>query len=326
MRQAGRSLPEYRKLKLNHSFSEMVRIPELAAEVTLQPVRRFDFDAAIIFSDILVVAEALGQNFNYSEEHGVLMDWKLDHPNQIIQLSADSAVEKLSYVGLAISLVRKEVGAHKAIIGFAGSPWTLANFMLEGGGGRDFNKALKLYKHQPKSFEKLLEKLSEVTISYLKLQLSAGADVIQIFDSLAYLVPADEYISVSGKWIQFIIKELNPEVPKIVFVRGEHKPEIVSVLGAQVIGLDSSVRLRDYADRLPPNMAVQGNLDPLLLLSTPKEVACESRRLLQSMRGRSGHVFNLGHGVPPNAKLECIEALVQAVIENKLNMDAGGSS
>ena len=314
MRQAGRALPEYRALKKKHSFLEMVQTPELAAEVTLQPIQRFDFDAAILFSDILVVAEGLGQRYQFRDPGGIEMEFLLKSAEDIDRLEVEAVTERLQYVAKALSLVKSSLAGRTALIGFAGSPWTLANFMLEGGGMKDYTKAKALFYSDPQLFSKLLEKLTKAVSGFLQLQIDAGADTVQIFDSLGGVLSESNFGAGSARWMKEIISCLEGKAPVIVFSKGTHGnwAELVDT-GAQVLGLDSNVSLAKVRLGLPKTIAVQGNLDPFLLSTTPQVVAAETRRILSEMRGQAGHIFNLGHGVPPNAKLENIETLVQTV-------------
>ncbi|MBN2163051.1 MAG: uroporphyrinogen decarboxylase [Pontiellaceae bacterium] len=314
MRQAGRSLPEYRKLKEGYRFTELVQNPELAAEVTLQPIRRFGYDAAVIFSDILVVAEAMGQNYELLDQGGVRMDFELNSQADVDKLDASNVMDHIAYTPEAIKLVRKELGTEHAIIGFAGSPWTLASFMIEGGSSRENTRSRAMLYSEPALCRQLLEKITEATITYLKAQIAAGADVVQIFDSQGGTLASGLFWEVSGQWMKQIVDAINGEVPTIVFARNvHHNWDKVIKTGANVQGIDWSIDLRETADRLPSNVAVQGNLDPALLNASPEAAAAETRRLLDSMRGRSGFIFNLGHGVPPDADIAAIEAIAQTV-------------
>ena len=314
MRQAGRALPEYRRLKETSSFKELVHTPELAAEATLQPIRRFHFDAAILFSDILVVSEALGQGFEFRDGGGIKMDFTLQNARDIEALDTTAVAERLAYVTEAIKLVRASLNEKTALIGFAASPWTLANFMLEGGSARDFSKAKSLYYSEPQLFAALFEKLTRAITEFLQIQIDAGVDAIQIFDSLGGLLTPSAFPAASGKWIDQIIRSLNFQVPVILFCKGVHGSwqELVNT-GANVLGLDSNLSLRRVHENLPPGVGVQGNLDPFLLTTSPKIVAAEAQSILRQMKGESGFIFNLGHGVPPTAKLENIAALVDTV-------------
>jgi len=319
MRQAGRALPEYRALKENHSFLELVQTPELATEVTLQPIRRFDFDGAILFSDILVVAEGLGQRYEFRERGGIEMEFLLKSKADIERLEVRAVTDRLQYVARALGLLKSELGGRTALIGFAGSPWTLANFMIEGGGVKEYAKAKALYFSDPPLFRRLLDKLTRAVIRFLQLQIDSGVDAIQIFDSLAGVLSDGSFEAASGSWIKQIIATLKGQVPVVLFAKGTHGNwrELVAT-GAQVLGVDSNVRLADVSARLPEKVAVQGNLDPFLLATNPNVVAAETNRILREMNGRLGHIFNLGHGLPPNAKLENIQSLVDTVRSHHL--------
>jgi uroporphyrinogen decarboxylase len=314
MRQAGRALPEYRALKERHSFLELVQTPELAAEVTLQPIRRFDFDAAILFCDILVVAEGLGQRYQFRDRGGIEMEFLLKSAADVDRLEVAAVTERLQYVAKALPLIKAALGGRTALIGFAGSPWTLANFMVEGGGVKEYTKAKALFYSDPPLFARLLEKLTHAVTNFLQLQIDAGADAVQIFDSLGGVLSDGNFVRASGRWIKQIIAGLKGQAPVIVFSKGTHGnwDDLVDT-GAKVLGVDWKVRLADVRARLPDRVGVQGNLDPFLLCTTPEAVASDTGRILREMRGRPGHIFNLGHGVPPNAKLENIESLVSAV-------------
>lgn len=314
MRQAGRALPEYRKLKAKHDFLKLVRTPELAAEVTLQPVQRFDFDAAILFSDILVVAEGLGQGYKFRDGGGIEMNFKLRYADEIQDLNLAALPEKLDYIPRALRLVKSALGEKTALIGFAGLPWTLANFMLEGGSAQEFTRAKKLFYSEPKVFSLLMKKLAAAVTQLLQMQILAGADAVQIFDSLGGLLPGDAFAAASGNWIKQIVSDLKGTVPVIVFSKDVHGSwDALVDTGADILGIDSGVRLADVRKILPERIGVQGNLDPHLLLTTPEKVAAETNRILTEMRGARGHIFNLGHGVPPEAKLENISALAETV-------------
>lgn len=318
MRQAGRSLPEYRALKKNRKFTELVRDPELAAEVTLQPVRRFGYDAAVVFSDILVIAEAMGCKYELMEQGGVEIDFRLDSKADVDKLDHSNVPERIGYTPEAIKLVRKELGAERAIVGFAGSPWTVASFMVEGGSARENNRSRAMAYSEPELFEALLQKITEATIAYLKAQVAAGADVVQVFDSQGGTLAPDRFWDVSGCWMQQIVEAIGGEVPTIVFARNVHHNwgEVVNT-GADVLGVDWSIRLSEACESIPETVAVQGNMDPAFLLAKPETAAAETRKILEEMLGRSGFIFNLGHGVPPDANLDSIQAVADTVKDFK---------
>jgi len=348
MRQAGRALPEYRKLKEKHTFLELVQTPELAAEVTLQPIRRFGFDAAILFSDILVIPEAMGQPYRFRDTGGVVMDFAVRTKADIARLSVERVTERLSYVDKALRLLRKELGDQTALIGFSGSPWTLATFMMEGGTAERYTRALALFREDRKTYCALAEKLTAAIIAYLQIQMEAGVDAPQIFDSHGGLLPPEDFQEASGRWMREIIGSLRAPAsglarkvgvqasacssgtlkrelqhaepvlrvpPIIVFSFGTHGNwnDLVAT-GADVLGIDWQFSLAEARKLLPAHIAIQGNLAPTLLSeATPDAVARETKRLLMEMQGRNGYIFNLGHGVPPNARLENIAALVETV-------------
>ena len=315
MRQAGRALPEYRALKEKFTFLQLVQSPELAAEVTIQPIRRFAFDAAILFSDILVVCEGMGQGYKFREEGGIGMDFAVRTADDVEKLEVNAVVDRLQYVDKALRLIRSQLGARTALLGFSGSPWTLANFMVEGGSAKEFSGAKAMFYQEPKLFNRLCEKLTDACTRYLQMQIDTDCvDAIQIFDTLGGGLSPDAFQAASGRWIKEIIACLKGETPVIVFSKGTHGNwEDLVATGASVIGVDWSVRLSDVASHLPKNIAVQGNLDPFLLSTMPEQVTIGTESILADMKDRPGHIFNLGHGVTPESKLECIQALVDAV-------------
>jgi uroporphyrinogen decarboxylase len=315
MRQAGRALPEYRELKKKYSFVEIVRNPELAAEVTLQPIRRFDFDAAIIFSDILVVPEALGQAYRFSDGEGVIMDFRIETEEDFKKLSISNSSERLEYVYDAIKLVKSELKNKTALIGFSGSPWTLACFMCEGGSSRNFENAIRFSSERPELIEKLLSILTDAVIEYLLRQIDAGVDAIQIFDTLGGLLPPERFYELSGKWMKKIVRRLNGIVPVIVFSKGVHQNwDTLIDLGANVIGIDHYFDISKARELIPQHIGIQGNLNPDLLRNNSSDVVVsETRSILNKMKGKNGFIFNLGHGLPPDSKIENIEAVIQTV-------------
>ena len=314
MRQAGRALPEYRKLKEKYTFLQLAQTPELAAEVTLQPIRRFGFDAAIIFSDILVVPEAMGAPYRFRETGGVEMDFTIKTAADIDKLSVDSVVEKLTYVTDAIRLVRNELGERTALLGFAGSPWTLANFMLDGGSAKEHKGGLKLYRENRSAFETLCDKLTEAVTEFLKAQIAAGVDAVQIFDSLGGLLPEGDFQAASGVWMREIVASVGPQAPVIVFSKGTRDWPSLLKIGADALGIDHGISLTEIRRKFPSRPAIQGNLDPdCVVTDTPEQIAARVATLLEQMRGRDGYIFNLGHGLLPNARLENVQAIVDTI-------------
>jgi uroporphyrinogen decarboxylase len=317
MRQAGRYLPEYRALKAKSSFLEMVKTPALAAEVTLQPLKRFPgLDAAILFSDILVIPEALGQPYAFRETGGIQMAYRLETRAQIDALAPAEAVpERLAYVGDALRLLKKEVAATgHALLGFGGSPWTLATYMLEGGSSDDFARAKVLFHTDRPAFDSLLEKLAAALVSYFRMQIDAGADAIQIFDSWGGILAGPDYEAASLTWIRRIVAALPAGFPVILYAKGT-APHLAAqaASGVRAISVDWTADLSAVCAALPPGLALQGNLDPVLMTTTPEIIRAQATRLLESVRGHPGHIFNLGHGITPDAKIECMQALVDTV-------------
>ena len=314
MRQAGRYLPEYRALKAKHSFLEMVRTPELAAEVTLQPLHRFALDAAIIFSDILVIPEALGQGYKFREEGGIAMDFTLENQAQLDRLDATGVAERLAYVGQALARVKTALKGERALLGFAGAPWTLATYMVEGGSAEDYTRIKALFYSDRPLFSALMEKITSAVIDYCQMQISAGADAIQLFDSWGGVIAGQDYEAASLRWIRQIIAALPKDFPIIVYAKGVASQFTdLAFSGARVLGVDWTVDLGLIRKLVPGNVALQGNLDPLLMSTTPEIVRREATRLLETMRGSSGHILNLGHGIMPAAKIECMQAFVDTV-------------
>ena len=315
MRQAGRYLPEYRALKSRSSFLEMVRTPDLAVEVTMQPLRRFALDAAILFSDILVIPEALGQGYHFRDEGGIGMEYRLETRAQVDALApADAVPGRLRYVADTLALLKKELAGSRALLGFGGSPWTLATYMVEGGSSEEFERIKQLFYTERATFDALLEKITAALIAYFQMQIAAGADAIQIFDSWGGIIAGPDYEAASLRWIRQIIAALPRDFPVILYAKGT-APHITdqAFTGIRVLSVDWTSDLAIVRRNLPGNVAVQGNLDPVLLNTSPDIVRREATRLLESMRSLNGHIFNLGHGIMPHAKLECMEALVETV-------------
>ena len=314
MRQAGRCLPEYRELRQIYSFRELIRDPLLATEVTLQPIRRFNFDGAILFSDILVVPEALGQSFEFRDGGGVQMNYTVKNSTDIENLEVNAVPERLAYVGDTLRKIKGELGEKAALLGFVGSPWTLANFMLEGGSCPKPVKALNLFRRHRDVYYALGAKLTEAVIQFLRVQIDAGVDAVQIFDSLGGLLPARDYEAASGWWIRMIVESLGGRVPVIVFGKGVRDWAALSGMKANVIGIDHEISMEEAIRQLPEGVGIQGNLNPELLAHADAGlVAQATSTLLEQMRHRRGYIFNLGHGVPPDARLENLQALTETV-------------
>lgn len=316
MRQAGRYLPEYRALKEKHSFTEMVRTPELAAEVTLQPLRRFNLDAAILFSDILIIPEALGQPYHFREAGGIGMDFTLRQPADLDRLDGSGVAQALAYFAEGLRKVKQHLKGEKALLAFGGSPWTLAVYMVEGGSSRNFQQIKSLAYGHPAAFEQLMEMLVDALTSLFQMSLDAGADAIQIFDSWGALCPARDYERLSLSWIRRLISRFPPSTRFIVYSRGMgHHYAQLTATGARALGLDWTVDLAALSRRVSAQTVLQGNLDPTLLGTTPELTRHHAQQLLDSMRNKPGYIFNLGHGILPDAKIANVEALIQTIEE-----------
>ena len=316
MRQAGRYLPEYRALKERHSFMEMVKTPEIAAEITLQPMKRFDLDVAIIFSDILVIPEAMGMPYSFRESGGIEMSGRIETAEDVAKLDGDGISEKLQYVGDSLSLSRNQLGTEKALIGFCGSPWTVATYMIEGGSSRDYSRAISMLTEKPELFYSILEKITTSTIDYLKMQINTGIDVVQIFDSWGGALSMDTFWSGSAQYMNEIVKAIGDKIPVIIFSKGSHdKIKDLKKIGGNVYGVDSSISIFQFWDDLGGEFAVQGNLNPDFMSTTPEIVKKETLKILNEFGKRNGLIFNLGHGIKPEGKIECMHALVETVVD-----------
>jgi uroporphyrinogen decarboxylase len=317
MRQAGRYLPEYRAVRENAgSFLDLCFTPELAAEVTLQPLRRFGLDAAIIFSDILVVPAALGQHVAFEEGHGPVLE-PVRTPTDLSRLSRVRFGETLRPVSEAIALVREKLPPARALFGFAGAPWTVASYMVEGGGGSDFSTVKAWAYREPDSFAGLIDLLVEVTAEYLLQQIDAGADVLQIFDSWAGVLPDSALERWALRPTVEIVRRVGakrPDVPIVVFPRGigANYLRYASECDCTGLSLDTSVAPAWAARELQPLKVVQGNLDPLLLVVGGDAMRDAAKRILDSL-GDQRFIFNLGHGILPQTPADHVAALCDLV-------------
>jgi len=318
MRQAGRFLPEYRELRQKHDFLNLVRTPELAREVTLQPLRRFPLDAAILFSDILVIPEALGQPYSFRDRGGIALDFALEQSSDLKRLQVPGAVDRLSYVFDAIRLLRSELGNDKALLGFGGSPWTLACYMIAGGSDPNCLPARRLFRLDPVFLSELLSLLSDLLAEYFLRKIEAGVDAIQIFDSWAALCPTIDYQEMSLKWIQRIIDQLPRDFPVIVFAKGmAHRWQDIQKAGATVVSCDWTTPVADFRKAWhEAGLAWQGNLDPVVLTTDRETVIRETKRVLDLNQGLPGHIFNLGHGMIPQALPELVPDLCETIRAN----------
>jgi uroporphyrinogen decarboxylase len=313
MRQAGRHLPEYREIRKDNSFHDVVQNPELAAEVTMQPVERYGMDAAIIFSDILVIPEALGQPYTFPEGGGIEMEFAVDTPDAIDRLDISGVADRLDYVAASLSATRRRLGDDRALIGFSGAPWTLATYMIEGESSDDKLTARSMLYEQPAVLDRLLDKLVDAVIEYLQMQISAGADAVQLFDSWAGCLTPDGFDRACVQPIRRIADAID-EVPVIVLAKDmAHLTDGLEQMRADVQSVGWTASLRQTADTLPDEVAVQGNLDPIVVDTTPDIARRHTRRLLDEMADRPGHIFNLGHGIHPSADPDTVAAMVDTI-------------
>jgi uroporphyrinogen decarboxylase len=314
MRQAGRHLPEYRALKEDYSFHELVQTPELAREVTMQPIRRYGMDAAIIFSDILVIPEALGQPYGFRDVGGIEMEFQLETEDDVARLDPDGISEKLAYVAEAVSLIAEDLDGERALIGFGGSPWTLATYMIEGESSRHYLRSREWFYARRELFDRLLEKITAALIDYFRMKIDAGADAIQIFDSWGGVLAPDAFVEASTQWMRQIVEAIGDRVPVIVFSKNMHGHlDALVDTGANVQGVSWTADIAEVRAALPEDVGVQGNLDPVVPNTTPEITERETRKILEAMRGHRGFVFNLGHGITPRAKPENVARLVETV-------------
>jgi uroporphyrinogen decarboxylase len=319
MRQAGRYLPEYRALRSKiKDFMTLCKTPDLACEVTLQPLRRFDLDAAIIFSDILTIPDAMGLGLYFEANEGP----KFTHPIRSVENVRSLQVpdmSSLAYVSEAIKLVTHELAGRTPLIGFSGSPWTLATYMVEGGGSKQFQIVKRFLYTEPEAFQELLAKLVTAVSLYLQAQIAAGVQAVMIFDTWGGVLNPVAYQQYSlDPMAQIVanIKEKYPTTPIILFTKngGQWLSQMASS-GADALGIDWTTSLQDARARVQDRVALQGNMDPSILYASPERIREEVATVLQSYGQGSGHIFNLGHGIHPDVPPEHVQILVEAVHE-----------
>lgn len=319
MRQAGRYLPEYRAVREKvRNFLELCKTPELACEVTLQPLRRYDLDASIIFSDILTIPDALDVGLSFIEGKGPVIANPIRHAHHVHRLPSLD-LSRLSYVYEAIRLVKNELAGKIPLIGFAGSPWTLAAYMIEGQSQPGFPTAHAFLHEQPFELHRLLDTLADFVAAHLNEQVNAGADVVMLFDTWGGILGSESYLEFSLYYLKRIINKVaanEKAVPIILFTKGGHHwLEPMSMTGCHAIGVDWEVTLKEARQRVGDKVALQGNLHPELLLQQPERIRSEVMRVLESFGQGPGHIFNLGHGITPEIPPEHVTILVDAVHE-----------
>jgi uroporphyrinogen decarboxylase len=326
MRQAGRYLPEYREVRAKAgSFMNLCTNPELACEVTLQPLERFPLDAAILFSDILTIPDAMGLGLHFVEGEGPKFERPVRNESDVERLRVVTTEEDLKYVVDAVTLIRHELGGRVPLIGFSGSPWTLATYMIEGQSTRDFSLIKKMLYCEPVMLHRILDVLTESVIGYLNAQIRAGAQAVQVFDTWGGVLTTTAYREFSLRYLQKIVTGIEPSadgsrVPVVLFTKGGGMwlEEIIAT-GCDAVGLDWSVDIGSAFDRFSGRVAMQGNLDPAILRSHPEVIEEQASAIISAVNGRPGHVFNLGHGITPDVPPDHVTALVHAVHSKSVN-------
>jgi uroporphyrinogen decarboxylase len=320
MRQAGRYLPEYRQVREQAgSFLNLCTNPELACEVTLQPLRRFDFDAAILFSDILTIPDAMGLGLYFTEGEGPKFHYPLRTAADVEKLPIPDPELELGYVMDAVRLIRKNLAGSVPLIGFSGSPWTLATYMVEGGSSKSFHRVKGLMYEQPKVMHALLDKLAQSVASYLNAQIAAGAQAVMLFDTWGGVLSTEDYAEFSLYYAKQIRSLLNTnvdgqQIPTILFSKGCGQwLEAMTDAGYDALGLDWQTDIADARARVGHQVALQGNLDPISLYAKPEIITEKVKTILHKYGQGSGHVFNLGHGILPDINPEHVKAMVDAV-------------
>jgi uroporphyrinogen decarboxylase len=313
MRQAGRYLPEYREVRREVDFLTLCRTPELAARVTLQPIDRFELDAAILFSDILVPAAALGVSFDFRPAP-VLSD-PVRSEADIDSLSLRDPEAAVPYVFETIRILRRELGGRVPLIGFAAAPFTLAVYLVEGGGAKSFDRIKRLLFGEPTAAHRLLDKVAELTERYLRAQVRSGAQAIQLFDTWAGVLDPPTYREFALRYARRVLENLRPDGAPLVYfaLDSNHLLKEIRECGADVVGLDWRLPLDEASERLGQRFALQGNLDPCVLFAGPAIIEQRAGWILEQAKDLPGHIFNLGHGVLPQTPPENVAALVRAV-------------
>lgn len=316
MRQAGRYMPEYRALRAKHSMLDLCKNPALACEVTMQPMQ-LGVDAAILFADILLPLEPMGAPFEFAKGEGPVVHDPIRSRAQIDALRVIDAKDGLEYVLDAIKTIKKELNGRVPLIGFAGAPFTLASYLIEGGKSTHFAKTKKLMYGDPDSWNALMGKLAEVVRRYLVAQIAAGADCVQLFDSWVGQLSQDDYRDYVQPHVKHVLSGLGRDVPIIHFGTGTHALlELQREAGGDVMGLDWRTPLAEGWKRVGHDRAVQGNMDPTVLFAPLDVVKKHAKRVLDAAAGRPGHIFNLGHGILPETPVDTVKALVDFVHES----------
>ena len=317
MRQAGRYLPEYRKVREKSDFLTMCKTPALAAEVTIQPVDIIEVDAAILFSDILVIPEAMGMPLELIESKGPVFHEPIRTEKDVDSLVITDILEKLNYVFDAVRLTKKELNGRVPLIGFSGSPWTLATYMVEGKASKNFRFIKSFVYQNPAIAHKLLEKIAIVVTAYLEAKIDAGCDAVQIFDTWAGILSPWDFREFSLKYINYIVERLKRKnVPIIVFAKGaSHSYDEIASFGCNVVGIDWVSDIGKVRNQIGDRVAIQGNMDPTVLFAPLSKIEEEIKNILERYGKGSGHIFNLGHGILPETPVENVKFFVHKVKE-----------
>lgn len=316
MRQAGRYLKEYRDVRKKYSFMEMCKNPELSAEVTLLPTKKLDLDAAIIFSDILLPLEPMGIELEYSKKDGPQILRPIREIKQIERLKKYDPKEELHFLLKAIKIVREELDGEIPLIGFSGAPFTLASYMIEGGHSKNYILTKGLMYRDFSSWDNLMSKLSEVLIEFLNAQIDSGVQALQLFDSWVGCLSPSDYERYVLPYSKRIIERIKGNVPVIHFATSSSTLlNLMKDAGGEVIGVDWRIDLVKAWETLGYETAIQGNLDPVVLLGSFELIERETKRIIDNVRGRPGHIFNLGHGVLPNTPFDNVKFLIEFVHE-----------
>lgn len=315
MRQAGRYLPEYIRLREQYSFFERCQTPELACEITLQPVDIVGVDAAILFSDILVVPQAMGMEVQLVEKLGPLLPQPVKGAGDLQRIRVPDVNDTLNYVFEAIKLIKKELNGRVPLIGFAGAPWTLLCYMVQGKGSKTFDEAKAFCYQQPETAHALLQMITDTTIAYLKGQVAAGADVLQVFDSWGGLLSKGDFEEFSLRYIRQIVAALKESVPVIVFAKGAWSSlGEMAATGAAGLGIDWCIEPQVARSLAGDDITLQGNFDPAKLLAPIPRIEKETKAMLRAF-GNGRHIANLGHGILPNVPVDHARAFVNTVKE-----------
>ena len=315
MRQAGRYLPEYRAIREKTDFLTLCKTPELAAEVTIQPVDIIGVDAAILFSDILVIPEAMGMKLEIIESKGPTFDDPVRSSDDLERLDNEGIVDRLQYVLDAVKLTKERLASRVPLIGFSGAPWTLATYMVEGKGTKNFDQIKRFIYNEPAAAHELLQKLADAVVQYLNAKISAGCDAVQIFDTWAGILSPWDFEEFSLRYISYICERLETKgAPVIVFAKGISDTAKLANLKCDVLGIDWTKDIGE-ARLQAGGKAVQGNLDPCVLFASKDRIRLETERILERFSSGSGHIFNLGHGILPTTPPENASYLVSCVKE-----------